>query len=92
MGDGAFAKGNKPFKNTIAALLGKEVTIRWDLLHLINCAHKEARGKAKYDQDEVVEHTTDSDDDDMEDDVNQREMSSLVSELIDYIQVTWGHA
>ena len=42
-GDGAFAKGNKPFKTTISKLMGKEIVIRWDLLHLINRAHVEVR-------------------------------------------------
>lgn len=54
-GDGAFAKSNKPFKSTINDLFGKEIQIRWDLLHLINCAHKEVRGKTK---DESKEATT----------------------------------
>ena len=44
-GDGAFAKGNAPFKSRISELLGKAVVVRWDPLHLINRAHIEARGK-----------------------------------------------
>ena len=35
-GDGTFAKGHKPFKNQMQHLVGKEPTITWDLLHLIN--------------------------------------------------------
>ena len=44
-GDGAFAKGNAPFKNRMSELLEKTVVVRWDPLHLINRAHIEARGK-----------------------------------------------
>lgn len=51
-GDGAFAKSHKPFKNKINELFGKETQIRWDLLHLINCAHKEVRGKTKHEESE----------------------------------------
>lgn len=51
--DGAFAKGNQPFKTTIVTLLGKEITIRWDILHLINRAHKDARGEAMYDHEDT---------------------------------------
>ena len=41
-GDGAFAKGNNPFKSTITKLIRKQITIRWDLLHMINRAQEEA--------------------------------------------------
>ena len=46
-GDGAFAKNNMPFKTKIQTLLDKEITIRWDLLHLIKRAHVEVRGSVK---------------------------------------------
>ena len=60
-GDGAFAKGNKPFKNKIMSLLEKEVPVRWDLLHLFNVAHKDARGDARYDKEtEIVWEDDDS--------------------------------
>ena len=38
-GDGAFAKGNAPFKNKMEELFEKSLVFRWDLLHLINRAH-----------------------------------------------------
>ena len=46
VGDGAFIKGNKPFKARLQACVGKELTFRWDLLHLVNRAHIPARGKS----------------------------------------------
>ena len=45
LGDGAFIKGNSPFKDTINQLVGIELTYRWDPLHLTNRAYIEARGK-----------------------------------------------
>ena len=55
-GDGAFAHLNAPFKQKLFELFGREIVIRWDLLHLINRAHIEARGKLdKDDLDEVFE-------------------------------------
>ena len=56
-GDGAFTKGNAPFKNRMFEILGKEVTVRWDLLHLINRAHHEARGKFLQEDDLTFEET-----------------------------------
>ena len=44
-GDRDFIKGNSPFKDTFNQLVGKELTYRWDPLHLANRAHIEARGK-----------------------------------------------
>ena len=38
-GDGAFAKENPPFKETMELLFDKKLIFRWDLLHLINGAH-----------------------------------------------------
>ena len=82
-GDGAFAKANKPFKQTIRELLGKDVPIRWDVLHLANRAHKDARGKAKYDEDK--EHDNDLEEDTHEDDPDPA-AATEVSRLIDFIQ------
>ena len=88
-GDGAFAKGNKPFKQTFIKLLDKDVPIRWDLLHLINRAHKDARGKAIYDQEIQIDLSELADDEELADNVNADHTQSCkasVSELIDFIQ------
>ena len=44
LGDGQFIKGNGPFKTTLNKLVGKDLTYRWDPLHLFNRAHIKARG------------------------------------------------
>ena len=46
-GDGAFTKGNAPSKSRASDLFGKTLTYQWDLLHLMNRSHEEARGKVK---------------------------------------------
>ena len=86
-GDGAFAKLNKPFKNKITELLGKNVPIRWDILHLINRAHKDARGKTEFDKDNE-DNTLDSDDATFTDPtvVDESSDNTEVCKLIDYIQ------
>ncbi len=38
VGDGAFIRGNKPFKDELDALLGKKLTYRWDLLQQGSCS------------------------------------------------------
>ena len=89
-GDGAFAKGNKPFKQTFIKLLDKDVPIRWDLLHLINRAHKDARGKAIYDQEIQIDLSELADDEELADNVNADHTQSCktyLSKLIDFIQV-----
>ena len=43
VGDGAFIKGNEPFKTKMIELIGKPLIFRWDLLHLVNRAHIKAR-------------------------------------------------
>lgn len=83
-GDGAFAKGNKPFKTTIVTLLGKEITIRWDILHLINRAHKDARGEAKYDREDLEAGDADAD---IESDATTQQIEPKIAQLIDYVQV-----
>ena len=81
--DGAFAKGNSPFKVKISELFEKELVIRWDLLHLINRAHIEARGKVDEDDEDI---------DELENDVelnvenSEERNASLITELIHYIQ------
>ena len=42
-GDGAFIKGNEPFKTQLKKLINDNLKFRWDLLHLINRAHIYAR-------------------------------------------------
>ncbi|CAL4224072.1 unnamed protein product, partial [Meganyctiphanes norvegica] len=58
----------------------------WDLLHLINRAHKDAKGKAIYYSDDVEIEDTDSATNDIEEDQNGQNKACLISELIDYIQ------
>ena len=82
-GDGAFAKLNKPFKNKISELLGKNVPIRWDILHLINRAHKDARGKTDFDDD--TDTTLDDDEPDPALEISHLDTTE-VSKLINYIQ------
>lgn len=100
-GDGAFAKSNKPFENTVKQLFEKDIQIRWDLLHLINCAHKEVRGKTKkesIEEDEEKEIASDEEDKDSngiaisqlnEDDLELERIKIVdeVRELVEYIQI-----
>ena len=70
VGDGAFIKGNKQFKNKMKELLHENLQFRWDILHLANRAHAAARGKAHFDcedgEDEEYE-------DEEEEEVNEEE-------------------
>ena len=56
------------------------------MLHLINIAHKDVRGKADYDTDDV-----DLEDNAVNDDIGEeyhgKDKANLISELINYIQV-----
>ena len=70
--------------------------IRWDLLYLINRAHKDARGKAIYDQEiqiELEEKELADDEEFTDTDIVSANQShterckASVSELIDFIQV-----
>lgn len=45
--DGAFVKGNKPFKNRMKHHLGDDLHFRWDPLHMMNRAHLAALEKQK---------------------------------------------
>ena len=75
--------------------MDKDIPIRWDLLHLIHQAHKDARGKAIYDQEIQIELEEEfADDEEFTDtdivSANQSHTESCkasVSELIDFIQV-----
>ena len=51
-GDGAFTKNNAPFKNKIQLLFEKSLVFRWDLLHLINRAHIDAKGSVDCNDDD----------------------------------------
>ena len=77
-GDGAFAKGNAPFKDTMELLFDKKLVFRWDLLHLINRAHIAAKGK--------IEDGEESEDEESDSESTSRQHESLVSELIKFIQ------
>ena len=79
-----FAKGNAPFKDKIQELIDKTLIFRWDLLHLINRAHIDARkgeviGMLE-DADEVVLNNTGTSE------VKGEVVGSLISELINHIQ------
>lgn len=47
VGDGAFIKGNEPFKAKMCELIGKPLLFRWDILHLVNRSHIKARDESK---------------------------------------------
>ena len=103
VGDGAFIKGNKPFKNRMEVLLSKPLKFRWDILHLVNRAHVPARGisplemKNKPDISENIETETEEDgylDSDEEHETNQNIRTLTGNELripktIGYIQVKY---
>ena len=84
-GDGVFAKGNAPFKNKMKELFNDKLVFRWDPLHLINRAHKDAKGKVtgvESADDELSEYGDESDEEKEE----KNENNTLITELIDYIQ------
>ena len=82
-GDGAFAKGNAPFKDEMNLLFEKLLIFRWDMLHLINRAHIDAKGG----EVEVLEiENGDSEDEDNDIGSTSEEYADLVSDLIKYIQ------
>ena len=82
-GDGAFSKGNAPFKDQMNSLFEKALTIRWDMLHLINRAHIDAKGG----EVEIFEIENESSED-IDNDIESppEECADLISELINYIQ------
>ena len=61
VGDGAFIKGNKPFKNRMELLLGKKLKFRWDILHLVNRAHVPARGISPLEKKQKTDIPADED-------------------------------
>ena len=91
VGDGAFMKSNKPFKDMMSKILQKQLTFRWDLLHLANRAHITARGGILSDQKYDKKYGIGSSDSIMEsNDTNDIAMNSStctsISRTIDYIQ------
>lgn len=82
-GDGVFAKGNAPFKNKMQELFNKTLVFRWDLLHLMNRAHLDAKGKIK-DVEDVNDEMSVFEFEDDQEDYNENE--TLITELINYIQ------
>ena len=83
-GDGAFSKGNSPFKNKMEELFNKKLVFRWDLLHLVNRAHLEAKGKVEGEDDETFVLDDASDDETIESE--DKDKDSMICELINYIQ------
>ena len=58
------------------------------MLHLINRAHKDARGKADYDIDDV--DLEDNENDGIGEEYHGKDKANLISELINYIQVKFN--
>ena len=86
-GDGVFAKGNAPFKSKIQELIDKTLVFRWDLLHMINRCHIDAK------KGDVIDSLEDADEVGLDDDhidndsgTKDEVVGSLISELINYIQ------
>ena len=83
-------KFNHDFKNGITERLQKNLTFRWDLLHLANRSHISARGKADTDNyiasfdEDKMEFDSDSENGELE---STTRVSTLISSLINYIQV-----
>ena len=87
-GDGVFAKGNAPFKSKIQELIDKTLVFRWDLLHMINRCHIDAKkGEVVIDSLEDADEVG-LDDDHIDNDSGTKDevVGSLISELINYIQ------
>lgn len=88
VGDGAFMKGNEGFKSKMRELLHENLTFRWDILHLCNRAHADARGRTAAEaKDEEREHEEDGEniESDNLDKVNDH-LATPISKLIDLIQ------
>ena len=89
-GDGAFCNGNTLFKNKMVELFQKDMKFCWDLLHLINRAHIEARGKIdKDDLDENLEVEVEPEGDigdGLSEDSDEETSAVLIRELINFIQ------
>ena len=81
VGDGAFIKGNVGFKDTMKDLLHENLQFRWDILHLANRAHLDARGTTAADLKEAAK--THEDDETPE---ASNSSSTPISKLIDMIQ------
>ena len=70
--DGAFAKENYPFKNKFCELLqNPNLVFKWDILHLVNRAHMQARGLTSYEVEYERVVNAEPDGDDIEIDSNK---------------------
>ena len=89
--DGAFCKLNDPFKSKFRELLDNSALVfHWDLMHLVNRAHRKARGLTSHEKDhaEVVGS--------FEEDINENTLVSVqptsavektaLATIMDYIQ------
>ena len=90
LGDGAFIKGNEPFKSQLNKLINKQLQYIWDPLHLANVSHIAARGKiSKNEINDDVDDPNEWDLDETSDDFasNASEYTTnLLRQLIRYIQ------
>ena len=79
VGDGAFIKGNAGFKGMMKSLLHEKLQFRWDILHLANRAHLDARGATSSDLKQSSKEG---------EEVNPKETSTCtpISRMIDMIQ------
>jgi len=89
VGDGAFIKGNKPFKERMMELMEKKLTFRWDILHLVNRAHVPARGKTILEKKKDKTEDDDTDSNEFDDELGETEINDtdLIPKTIGYIQV-----
>ena len=90
LGDGAFIKGNEPFKSQLNKLINKQLQYIWDPLHLANVSHIAARGKISKNEMNDVDDPNEwkLDLDETSDDLasNASENTELLRQLIRYIQ------
>ena len=86
--DGAFAKENYPFKNRFCELLqNPNLVFKWDILHLVNRAHMQARGLTSYEVEYERIVNQEPDGDDIEIDSNISSVNKItLTELINYVQ------
>ena len=58
-GDGAFIKGNEPFKSKLKELIHPDIKFKWDILHLANRAYIDAKEEARKQSDQSIDHLMD---------------------------------
>ena len=84
--DGAFIKGNEPFKQKMRELLANDDLIfKWDFMHILNRAHCKARGltDSEIDSENTLRDESDIDDEPRTLSPNQK---TALTTLMDYIQ------